>query len=141
MKKTGAEIIFLSIFLFSCSGKSGNDNKFENTGRKTAAGIAAEKSSVNKTVNVNELAGNPSGYPGRIGVRGAVSVVIPGRSVLIIIDLKEYDACKTVTCSTKQIPVGYSGITPPAAGEKSSLTAGWRRTMVNLCSFFRIWKK
>ncbi len=68
-------------------------------------------------LDVNSVASDPSAYKGSIQVRGVVSKVSPSDSTFVLIDIREYRACKVVTCASKFVPVSYGGALPEVKEE------------------------
>ena len=79
-----------------------------------AAQSAQPSKSEQKSVSVNELAGNPSAYMGSVTVIGVVGTVTAGKGFTLV-DTREYRACG-LSCltepGTKIIPVRWSGASP-----------------------------
>ena len=92
------------------------------TGTRPASAGGAAASKYPK-VGVEQLAKNPAAFRGRTFVlRGVVSGVVPKRRLFTLIDQKEYDSCRELSCSTSVIPVAFSGTLPDTA--KSVLVTG-----------------
>ncbi len=67
-------------------------------------------------VGVERLARNPAAYRGRtFTLRGVVSAVAPKRQMFTVIDQKEYDSCRELSCSAYQIPITFTGALPETA--------------------------
>jgi len=76
-----------------------------------AGGCLASTQQINETttprvtVDVDDVAADPSAYDGIIGIRGIVSFVYPSDSTFVIIDVKEYELCEVVTCAINEIAI------------------------------------
>ena len=55
---------------------------------------------------------DPFAYKGEIKVRGAVSNLETEKNRFLVIDYREYVACKGVSCPAKWITVSYGGKLP-----------------------------
>ena len=81
---------------------------------EAAAQSAQASKSEQKSVSVNELAGNPSAHMGSVTLTGVVGTVTAGKGFTVV-DTREYRACG-LSClteaGTKRIPVQWSGAPP-----------------------------
>ncbi len=63
-------------------------------------------------LNVDEVVVDPSAYQGTITVTGIVYATDTGQKLFAIIDKREYERCKTITCATKYLKVRWDGNLP-----------------------------
>lgn len=63
-------------------------------------------------LDVDMVYGDPFAYKGEIMVRGVVASLEPEKKQFLVIDYREYLACKSVTCPAKWITVSYGGKLP-----------------------------
>ncbi|MEK7812993.1 MAG: hypothetical protein AAB296_04465 [Candidatus Desantisbacteria bacterium] len=63
-------------------------------------------------LNVDDVAADPAAYKGTITVKGVVYSMNTSQKLFTMIDLREYERCKVVTCATKYLKVRWSGNLP-----------------------------
>ena len=65
-----------------------------------------------RVIEVDEFMTNVNRYQGPVRIRGVVSAVSPNRQMIGLIDKKEFDSCKIVTCAQLTLPVFWTGRMP-----------------------------
>ena len=98
---------FWLIFLMSvtCSYTLGKEGE---AGRGTEREVAL----FDRPVGVDEFMINVDKYRGAVCVKGVVSDVFPNRQMFSLIDSKEYQSCRIVTCASLALPVIWTGQIP-----------------------------
>lgn len=73
-------------------------------------------------LNVDDVVADPSAYQGTITVKGVVMSTEAKQKLFGLIDMREYERCKVLTCSTKYLVVQFSGKLPKV--EKKVMVTG-----------------
>ena len=67
------------------------------------------------SLGVDQLAKNPQAYTDQVVTfEGVVAELLPEQRRFTVIDRREYQSCKVVTCSQYQVPIAFAGDLPPA---------------------------
>lgn len=73
---------------------------------------ASESASGSSILGIENYMQNTDKYSGTVEVEGVVSQVISAQHVVVLIDMKEYKECKSITCSRLRLPVFWGGELP-----------------------------
>lgn len=86
-----------------------SDRRASDTAKAETSGGQAKASAI---VQVDDLAANPGRFQGEIVVQAVVARVKPAEGIFAVIDAREFERCRSVTCAQHYVPVKFAGTLP-----------------------------